>query len=283
MMEPSANQALGDKLNQLGFSSNEIKILLFLYTNKGPQQADIISEDTGVALTRVYESLDLLAQKEFITVIQGRPRKYGVQPPPEALSTYVEQEKKKLNDKLEATQKMVYETLEIAQSLYIRHHTQIQADELLLQFKNMDDAEAQTIKIITEASHEILIFTHVFQWFDKVKSALLGAIKRGCVVRILMQPNADVGTTISEIKPIDIDYLKSLGFEVKALSSSEIMTRGTIVDQKSVVFVIWVDQPGVEQKPRIYRPQYSSNQGIIDVFYGYFHYLFHSLNEVFPK
>ncbi|MHA2501758.1 MAG: TrmB family transcriptional regulator [Candidatus Kariarchaeaceae archaeon] len=267
---------LVEKLDRLGFSSNEIKILLFLYSNGQPQQADDISEATGVALTRAYESLDILTQKEFITVIQGRPRKYRVLPPTESLSLYVEQERKKLEDQLQMTQNMVNETLELAQSLYLSNHTQIQADELMVQFKSLADAEEQTIRIIEEAEDEVLIFTHVFYWFNKIENAILRALERGCKVRVLMQPEIEPAKSLDEVDHITIEYLQELGIEVKPLSSNEIMTRGTIVDRKHVVFVIWVDQPRVKEQPRIFRPQFSSNTGIVDVFYGYFEYLFHS-------
>lgn len=262
-----------ETFGQLGFNINEIKILKYLYQHQGSEKADTISEQTNVPLTRTYEALDSLTNANFVLRHDGRPRKYEAKSPQEAISEFIENEERELHNRLTSTKKIANESLELAQNLYIANHTQIQPDELLEQFSELSEAEAQTIRLIEQAEEEILIFSHIFQWYSIVKSHLLDAVKRGCSVKVLMQTDeVDVTTNREDIDPIDINELKTNGIEVKNIPGDEIMTRGTLVDRKFVVFVIWAD-PQKSKERRIYRPQFSSNQGIVDVFYGYFSHL----------
>lgn len=265
-----------DTFGTLGLNTNEIKILMFLYQIQGAEKADIISEETGVPLTRTYEALDSLTNMNFVIRHEGRPRKYEAENPQVAISEFVEREEQAMHEKLQTTRKIANETLEIAQNIYISNHTQIEPDELLEQFSSLEDAESQTIQLIQDAEQEILIFSHVFQWYYKIKQYLLDAVERGCTVRVLMQTeDIDPQTAKDDINPIDVEELENNGIEVKNIPALEIMTRGTLVDRKYVVFVIWVD-PEESKERRIYRPQFSSNQGIVDVFYGYFSSLWDS-------
>jgi len=262
-----------DVFGQLGFNSHEINILIHLYKHQGSQKADDISDATGVPLTRTYEALDTLTNDKFVIKHEGRPRKYEAISPQQSLAHFIAEEERKSTQKLNKTKRLANEGLELAQDLYIAHHTQIEPDELLEQFGSLDEAQLQTIRLIQDAEEEIFIFSHVFQWYYDIKPHLLEARNRGCTVRVLMQiSEVDPATTKDEIRPIDVDELKEMGIEVKNVPTSEIMTRGTLVDRKYVVFVIWAD-PQKSKERRIYRPQFSSNQGIVDVFYGYFNHL----------
>lgn len=262
-----------ETFGQLGFNINEIKILKYLYQHKGSEKADIISEQTNVPLTRTYEALDSLTNTNFVLRHNGRPRKYEAKSPQTAISEFIENEERELQERLTTTKKIANESLELAQNLYIANHTQIEPDELMEQFSELTEAEAQTIRLIEQAEEEILIFSHIFQWYKTVEQQLLAAVNRGCKVKVLMHTEeVDPATIREDIDPVDIEELRSHGIEVKNIPGDEIMTRGTLVDRKFVVFVIWAD-PLKSKERRIYRPQFSSNQGIVDVFYGYFSHL----------
>lgn len=262
-----------ESFGSLGLNVNEIKILIFLYENQGSEKADFISEKTGVPLTRTYESLESLVALNFVIRHDGRPRKYEAEDPQDAISTFLEQQEQTMQEKLQVTRKFASESLKLAHDLYITNHTQIEPDELLEQFGGLKEAEEQTIQLIQDAEHEIFIFSHVFQWYHRIKDYLIDAVNRGCTVKVLMQTNEVPPSTIKEdIQPLDVDDLVSQGIKVRNIPTTEIMTRGTLVDRKYVVFVIWVD-PEDSKERRIYRPQFSSNPGIVDVFYGYFNHL----------
>ena len=261
-----------DTFGSLGLSTNEVKILYFLYIQNQQEKADTISEKTGVPLTRTYEALELLISKKFVEKNDGRPRNYQATNPQIAIQTLIKEEEEALQEKLSNKKKVAGESIRLAQEVYISNHTQIEPDELLEQFSSLREAENQTIEMIQDAEKEILIFSHVFQWYKNIKDHLTEAVNRGCNVKVLMQMENLDKNTQNEIDPINITELENLGIQVKNIPVAEIMTRGTLVDRKYVVFVIWVD-PEEKKERRIYRPQFSSNPGIVDVFFGYFNYL----------
>ena len=91
---------------------------------------------------------------------------------------------------------------------------------------------------------------------------LKDALNRGCRIRVLLQ-----GDNNDEVSK----SLVEMGAEVKVLPEIKMLTRGTMVDKESVLFVIWVSDSSMDRK--IYRPQYSTNKGIVEVFNLSFEYL----------
>jgi sugar-specific transcriptional regulator TrmB len=130
----------------------------------------------------------------------------------------------------------------------------------------LKEAEVSTKEMIKSATKSIDIFTHVFNWYDDVEDELIAATKRGCKVRVILK---------NEQSNINLVKLKSIGIEFKLIDKERVKTRGTIVDESKVIFVIWATE-GVEEVRRIYRPQFSYNEGIVEVFSHFFEFLWKS-------
>lgn len=263
-------------LAKIGFSANETKILVELYKNPLPLSADDINKITNVSLPRVYEALDELFRKGFVGIHDGRPRLYFSENPQKAISNFLDDAEKQYQERMIQTKRIAQEVLSYTEEIYLRHNTQIEPDELMQQFASLQEAESKTIQLIQEAEQEILIFTHVFQWYYNIQEYLLEAIERGCKVKIMMQINSLQKTDFpATVRFLDVEQLKAKGMEIRSIPPEGIMTRGTLVDRKAVVYVIWADEDSDKEKPkrRIYRPQYSANPGVAEVFYGYFNYL----------
>ena len=72
---------------------------------------------------------------------------------------------------------------------------------------------------------------------------------------------------------ITLFCVNPINAEVKTVPEKNIKTRGTIVDKRAVLFVIWASESTEKGEPRkVYRPQYSSNPGIVEVFRASFNY-----------
>lgn len=253
-------------LEDLGFTKYEIRIIIELYS-RGPLKADEIADYADVPLARTYDTLGMLKRKKFVTASQGRPRTYSALSPQIAVSSIMEQEKQKFKNILGNLSKLGNSLLEQVQSLYLKNYTQITPEKLLSQLSTLDEATEFTIKLIQSANNEILIFSHVFNWFVHVKDHLKAAINRGCTIRLLMQTNIEDQSTI-------VLLLEEMGIEVKTTPNKGMMTRGTLVDNKTVIFVIWASEEGANGlSNKIHHPHYSSNPGIIEVFNSYFNYL----------
>ena len=140
----------------------------------------------------------------------------------------------------------------------------IKPDELLEAYTSLEEMQVKTIELINKSKKEISIFTNVFYWFKHVEEALKGAISRNIKVRVLM--NVD-----DETSKLYAKKLREIGVKVKEIADETVLARGTLVDNEQVVFVIWVSP--VKQEKYVYRPHFSSNSGIIEIFSNNFEYL----------
>ncbi len=253
-------------LQSLGFTNYEILVVHAVYS-EGPLKADQIAEIANIPLSRVYDAVESLMRKGFLNVSNSRPRVYSAIPPSEASNTYVEKMRAHFENELENVKNLTRQFVEIVQPLFLRKYTEIDPENLISQLNSLEDAELQTLAIIDQAEKEICIFTHAFNWFEKVRDSLFRALDRGINVRVLLQ--SEEGRLSSQIK----NELEGRGGHCKVYLDDSIKTRGTIVDGKTVIFVMWATETGSFHPRRIFKPQFSTNPGIVKVFQNNFDYL----------
>lgn len=259
---------LQNLLAKFNLTKYEIKILAYLYLN-GSANADTLAKQTSIPLSRIYDSVDQLVEMGFASASLSRPKVYYVVNPAEAAINLIESRKDKMSDELNSLKSLTHELVSITQPLYMKNNSLISPGELILQFSSLDEAEEKTIELIDAAQEEICIFTNLFNWFSKIKSNLLNALKRGVKIRIIMQENIELD--LSELQ----EYSQ---FSTKESHQSITQVRGTIIDSSAVIFIIWANEPShpnIEPK-RFYRPQYSSNIGIATIFKNNFEYLWNA-------
>ncbi|RMG30914.1 MAG: hypothetical protein D6732_15550 [Methanobacteriota archaeon] len=253
-------------LQELGFTNYEIGVIYAVY-GQGPLKADQIAEIADIPLSRVYDAVESLTRKGFLKVSNSRPRVYSAVSPSEASNSYVEKMRIHFENELENIKNLTRQFVEIVQPLFLRRYTEIDPENLITQLNSLEDAELQTLAIMDQAEKEICIFTHAFNWFDKVRDSLFNALKRGIKVRVLLQSRE--GGLSSQIK----DELESHGGRCKVYLDDSIKTRGTIVDGQTVIFVMWATETGSFHPRKIFKPQFSTNPGIVKVFQNNFDYL----------
>ena len=98
------------QLEELGLSRNEARIYLFLL-RKGETSTGPIIKETGIANSRVYESLNSLIEKGLVSFNIQRKCKYFKANEPKAL---LEREKGKL-DKIESIMPKLTEIMSLKQ------------------------------------------------------------------------------------------------------------------------------------------------------------------------
>ncbi|MHA2099933.1 MAG: TrmB family transcriptional regulator [Candidatus Kariarchaeaceae archaeon] len=252
-------------LGNFGLTKYEKLIILELYV-QGPSNADNLSKRLEMRASRVYEALDSLFTKNFIEISDSRPRIYTAKHPQESIDHYIQNTKSEFNERIASIKDNSTSLIELLEPLYLQSHSDILPGELISQFSSLNEAEKYTQDIIRSAEEEILIFTNVFSWYELVKDDIEAAINRGCTVKVLIQTSSDIDGKLLE--------MEALGILVKTIPPRSIMSRGTIVDRNNLLFVIWSSEDDTEgMKKRIYRPQYSTNTGVVDVFYGNFNFL----------
>jgi len=248
-----------EKLKSIGLTEYEAKAYLALL-NRAELTAEEVSVTSEVPLPRVYGVLEQLAEKGFIRILPGRPRKFEAFPPKKAFEQYVKFREKLMAEEIKRMEEIFSDVERSLEEIYWRTRLKIKPEELLEPLSDLYEMEVRTRKIINEASEEILIFTELFSWFPKIARELRSAVERGVRVRVLM--------CTSTVKAINIArQLREMGAEVREAPETWYPTRGTIVDKSKLVFLIWAAEE--EERywyPTLYRPHYTENKGLIRVF-----------------
>jgi sugar-specific transcriptional regulator TrmB len=246
-------------LRRAGFTAYESEAYLALLS-KRELTAEEISRIASIPITRVYGTLEQLMQKGFARIAQGRPKKFHAIPPEQAKREYL----KDLRQNFENDLVTVDETLRNLQSLvepvYVESHLQVKAEELLEPLEDLRAMEKRTSSYLQEASEDVLVSTALFSWLPKVKDQLRNAARRGAKVRILMQ--------ISE-SPLrkQLDDLISSGVQIRETPDPWHPVRGTMVDNRALIFVIWAaEEVKRHWNPIVYTPNHTKNPGLIRLF-----------------
>ncbi len=265
----SDTEELTSKLKALGLTQYEVKTLITLVAFSSAT-AEEIHQQTDIPTPRIYDTIDNLEKKGLVRTISGRPMKFEVLNLKKGLDNlfrFVEQE---YHDKLDKMANVSREIITLMNDPEYQSRLIIKPDELLEAYSSLEEMQLKTKDIIKKAQKEVSIFTNVFYWYDQVKQELNEAKNRGVKINVLMSTEDDKSKKVAE-------NLLKLGASVKSLSEGNVLARGTLVDQEQVVFVIWVSP--VPNEKYVYRPHFSSNSGIIEIFSNNFKYLWQKGEE----
>ncbi|MHA1911836.1 MAG: TrmB family transcriptional regulator [Candidatus Kariarchaeaceae archaeon] len=263
-MSDTSNE-IETRLRTIGLTKYEIRAYLGLL-HHGDLSAEELKDITGIPLARIYDTMDQLSTMGLINILAGRPRKFRVIVPQHAFAQLQQSKKEETIIKLEDFNANCSKISTLIEGIYLERHTHLSPDELLEPFFSLEEAEIQTKEMVESATKEIFIFSRLFYWYDIVEDTLNYKIKNGVSVKIIMQESND-----PKAKRI-LNKLHKNGIEVKVVPEDATLVRGTIIDNKQVLFVIWASSPQEDTK-KIYRPLYSENLGIIQIISNNFNWL----------
>jgi len=246
-------------LKQAGLTTYESQAYLALLS-KRVMTAEEISDKTSIPITRVYGTLEELMQKGFAKIVHGRPKRFHAVSPEQAKREYVNH----LRENFEAELLTIDETLRHLQRqvepIYVESHLQVKAEELLEPLADLGAMERRTIDYVNGAADEVLVSTALFSWLPKVKASLRDAARRGVKVKVLMQLKD------TQLKR-QLGDLSKLGVRVRESPDPWHPVRGTLVDAKDLVFVIWAAEEAERHwNPIVYTPNHTKNPGLIRIF-----------------
>jgi sugar-specific transcriptional regulator TrmB len=243
----------------VGFTTYESEAYLALLS-KRMMTAEEISRTTSVPITRVYGTLEQLMQKGFAKIVQGRPRRYHAISPEQAKREYLTHLRQNFETELLTIDETLRHLQRQVEPIYVESHLQVKAEELLEPLADLRAMERRTIDYIERASGEILISTALFAWLPRIKPQLRNAVKKGVEVRILMQ----LGD--SQVKRY-IGELARVGVQFRGSPDPWHPVRGTLVDNKDLVFLIWAAEEAERHwNPIVYTPNHTKNPGLIRIF-----------------
>ena len=248
-----------EHLGRLGLTSYESEAYLALLQRR-EMTAEDIAKMTSIPITRVYGTLEQLTQKGFARIVESRPKKFHAVSPEEAKREYLTHLRRNFETNLLSMEETMAELQRQVVPIYVESHLQVKAEELLEPLENLKIMEKRTGDYVHEASEEVLISTALFSWLPKLRTQLRAALARGVSVRILMQL-AD-----SQVKR-HLDDLMNLGAQVRDTSDPWHPVRGTLIDNKDLIFVIWAAEEAERHwNPIVYTPNHTKNPGLIRIF-----------------
>jgi len=246
-------------LRRTGFTAYESEAYLALLSKK-ELTAEEISHVTSIPITRVYGTLEQLMQKGFARIAQGRPKKFHAIPPEQAKREYLKNLRQNFETNLVTVEEILRHLQTLVEPMYVESHLQVKAEELLEPLEDLHIMEKRTSNCLQEASEEVLISTALFSWLPKVKDQLRSAARRGAKIKILMQ------ISDTQIRK-QLEELLSLGVQVRDTTDPWHPVRGTLVDNKALIFVIWAAEENKRYwNPIVYTPNHTKNPGLIRLF-----------------
>jgi hypothetical protein len=135
----------------------------------------------------------------------------------------------------------------------------VKPEDLLEPLPTLEEMEVRTVKVIANASRNVSISAETFSWFGKVKEEIYRAIERGVKFRLLM--TAKDSDAVSRAREA-----KGLGIQVRQPKEDWYPVRGTLSDDKELVFLIWATNERNGRRPKFFRPHFTKNNGMIRVF-----------------
>ena len=255
----SSSARLAESLRRAGLTSYESEAYLALLS-KRELTAEDISRMTSVPITRVYGTLEQLMQKGFARIIQSRPKRFHAVPPEQAKREYLTHLRQTFETNLLSVEEIMRHLQREVEPLYVESHLQVKAEELLEPLDDLRSMERRTNDYLQKASEEVLISTALFSWLPKIKLQLRSALTRGVKVRILMQvAQSRVGKHLND--------LSGWGAHIRDTRDPWHPVRGTLIDNKDLIFVIWAAEEAERHwNPIVYTPHHTKNPGLIRIF-----------------
>lgn len=243
-------------LKDLGISQSEALVYLKLLDKPEGATLEEVLSCCEIPSHEIEAALGKLVERGFITVVSNR---FEALDPKDVLTKILKEKERNFKEKLEDLREKVLVLQKSLAPLYWEKRLGIRPEEILMPLDNLPAMELQTVRIIANAEEFIYIFAESFGWYDKIREELFRALDRGVRVRVLMM-------VIDEASAKKARELKELGVEVKHCAEKWYPVRGTLRDNKELVFLIWATEKKGVPIPIHYRPHYTTNVGLIRIF-----------------
>jgi len=244
---------------ELGFSKGECEIYFSLLERPEGEPIDSVLTGAKMSQGQAESALKSLVDKGLVNVSSNRVE---ASEPRVFLLRFQERKRQELSKGLEVLNSRSARLLSLLEPQYWEKRLGIKPEDLLEPLSSLEDMELRTVRVIGDAAREVCISAETFGWFEKVQEEMYRALERGVKFRVLML--ARDKETVERVREV-----KKLGVDIRQSREDWYPVRGTLGDNRQLVFLIWAEQEGKGRpsgKARFFRPHYTKNEGMIRVF-----------------
>ena len=243
-------------MKELGFSEAECSIYFDLLTKpEGEAIENILSHSKGPS-GKAEDAVKGLVDKGLVKV---RSNKLEISEPKISLSKLQEAKRLEMSREMETVNSTANRLVAILEPQYWEARLGVKPEDLLEPLPSLEDMELQTIRILANAGRDVAISAENFGWFDKVREEIDSGLDRGVRFRVLMKVKDDKTTQRME-------ELRRMKIQVRESKEEWYPVRGTLCDDRELVFLIWTGRESEVERPKFYRPHHTKNLGMIRVF-----------------
>lgn len=245
-----------DLLKSIGFSKNEALIYLHLLDKTEGKTLEEITAGCKLTSSDIQEAIGKLVRNGAVKVVSNR---FEAIAPKQVLAAVQREKERDAERKLDDARKTVSILQKSLGPLYWEKRLGIRPAEIIEPLEDLTAMELKTVRVIGNTENVVTIFAESFDWYEKIREELLRALDRGVKARVLMMV-LDKGSVKRA------EELKQLGVGVRHCVEEWYPVRGTLGDDKELVFLIWATKKKGVPHPVHHRPHYTTNAGLIKVF-----------------
>jgi sugar-specific transcriptional regulator TrmB len=256
-----------NRLKAIGFKGPDASVYELLI-REGESERNELAKKTGLTKADLEESLTRLITYGAVeirnnTVIPTQPKSF--------LQKYLRTKEVDLEIQLSDLRTTVNEIQSTLDPIYSESRYGLRLEELWQVIDGMPSMEMETVRMISRARTEIRILAEKFRWYNKVREELLSALDRRVKVKVLLL--ADDADTKERVED-----MKKYGVEVRLAKCDWRSLRFTLADSNELTFLIWARKN--DDSRVYYRPGFTKNQGLINVFCDSFEYLWEKAKPI---
>ena len=253
-LEPSAEAR--KLMRELGLSPESASIYLSLLEKP---QGETIEQILGRSSVSSHDAEKAVRELVDRGVVRVSSNKLEASEPKQFIARIQEARRVEMSRNLDDLNAKSSRLLSLLEPQYWELRLGVKPEDLLEPLPSLEEMEVRTVRVIANAQRNVSISAETFNWFGKVKEEIYRAVEKGVKFRLLM--TARDSEALGRARES-----RGLGIEVREPREDWYPVRGTLSDDKELVFLIWATNEKDGRRPKFFRPHFTKNNGMIRVF-----------------
>src|SRR5947208_3551972 len=238
-------------MEELGFSKEGCSIYFSLLEKPSGETIEQILAHSSISSREAEKAVKELVEKGIVMVSSN---KLEASEPKQFVARIQDMKRTEMSRDLDNLNAKSTRLLSLLEPQYWELRLGVKPEDLLEPLPTLEEMELRSVKVIATASRKISTSAETFGWFGKVKEEIYRAIERRVKFRLLM--TAKDSEAVSRAREA-----MGLGMEVRQPTDDWYPVRGTLSDDKELVFLIWATMEKMEHRPKSFRHNSTKTNG----------------------